>query len=123
MHPRQAALLTLAQRVAAKSKNSQGGAVLWKYTDAEGNDFYLESKKTTVKSPFSGKSFSAKPTKYTPSGVAKDMKDEAKAEKGMEKEALLSLAQHLGRMAKMAQDAAKEQEQEEQEEEEQEEQE
>lgn len=36
-------------------------AALWKYTDHEGRDFYLDEKKATLKSPYDGKVFSAKP--------------------------------------------------------------
>ena len=44
-------------------------------------DFYLPEKKTTVKSPYSGKSFSAKPEKFTMGDVGKELKTDAKAEK------------------------------------------
>lgn len=89
MHPRQLELYgaaqSLTEKTAAKKqtqdkKQGQGGAVvLWKYTDPDGNNFYLESKKTTIKSPFSGKSFSARPERHTPAQVGKEMKDEQKA--------------------------------------------
>jgi hypothetical protein len=90
MHPRQASLVAkaseLAEKTAAKQqagdkKRSQGGPLLWKYTDPEGKDFYLEEKKTTVKSPFSGKSFSTRPERFTPAQVGQDMKQEKREEK------------------------------------------
>ncbi len=91
MHPRQASILTqavdLADRTAATKKQSEdkkqglAQAILWKYTDPDGMTFYLEEKKTTVKSPFSGKSFSARPERHTPAQVGKEMKEEAKADK------------------------------------------
>ena len=83
MNSRQASILSqaseLLQRTAAKDPSpTPKAAVLWKYVDPEGNPFYLEVKKATIKSPFSGKSFSAKPTKHTPAQVGMDMKDEMK---------------------------------------------
>jgi len=100
MHPRQASVLVqateVADRIAAKKQSekkqglSSGGgglALLWKYTDPEGNTFYLEEKKMTIKSPYSGKSFSARPERHTPAQVGKEMKDEAKAEKAAPKTA------------------------------------
>jgi len=88
MHPRQASVLVqateVADRLAAKkqSEKKPGGPVLlWKYTDPDGSVFYLDEKKTTIKSPFSGKSFAARPERHTPAQVGKEMKDEAKADK------------------------------------------
>jgi hypothetical protein len=52
---------------------------LFKYTDEEGNNFYLPEKKTgTLKSPFSGKSFPAKPEKSSISDVSKGLKEDDK---------------------------------------------
>lgn len=84
MHPRQASLLvqveSLVEKTAAKGKS--GAPVLWLYTCPETNkDFYLPEKKTTVKSPFTGKSFSAKPQKSSLSEVGKELKEDAAAEK------------------------------------------
>lgn len=86
MHPRQANLLTqatnLAEKLAAKSKPqaaAPASMVLWKYVDADGKEFWLKEKRMTVKSPFSGKSFSAKPVRESPAGVGKDLRDEANA--------------------------------------------
>ena len=86
MHPRQASVSAEARALAARvsrragidSVQPSGAALLWKYQDAEGNVFYLETKKTTVKSPFSGKSFSARPERFTPAQVGKEMKEERK---------------------------------------------
>lgn len=86
MNPRQAQLFGAAQvltdRLAAKKQQGGGkqgqGVALWKYQDPEGNTFYLEEKKTTVKSPFSGKSFSARPVKHTPAQVGQEIKEENK---------------------------------------------
>jgi len=89
MHPKQASLLNHAaevmERFAAKKKESEkkqglGQVFWWKYTDPDGNIFYLEERKTTVKSPISGKSFSSRPIKFTPAQVSKEMKEDAKAE-------------------------------------------
>jgi hypothetical protein len=88
MHPRQASLLSQAQeitsRIAAKKKpTAVGGApVLWKYTCPEtSKDFYLPERKTTTRSPYTGKSFTAKPEKLQMSGVGKELKEDAKAAK------------------------------------------
>ena len=77
-----------ALKMAAKKKLSLSNApkaptqaILWKYEDPEGHIFYLEEKKTTIKSPFSGKSFSIRPTRHTPAQVGKDLKDEIKDSK------------------------------------------
>lgn len=84
MHPRQASLLAqvteLTEKTAAKrqSEKKPGPPILWKYTDPDGNNFYLEEKKVTIKSPYSGKSFSARPERHTPAQVGKEMKEEAK---------------------------------------------
>lgn len=83
MHQRQASLAAnaseIAARVAAKSVQSAapgGQAYLWKYADPDGKPFYLEEKKMTIKSPFSGKSFSAKPVKYNLMQVGKEIKED-----------------------------------------------
>ena len=82
MHPRQASLLNQASELIEKTaaepaKPKPGSApILWKYTDPESNVFYLEVKKMTVKSPFSGKSFTTRPERHTPQQVGKEMKEE-----------------------------------------------
>lgn len=92
MHPRQASVITqaadLADRLAAKKKPAEqkqqagakaGAPTLFKYTDPEtGQDFYLPEKRTTVKSPWSGKSLSVKPVKFNMGDVAKELKSDAK---------------------------------------------
>lgn len=92
MHPLQAQLLNrasaLLEKTAAKKPAAPPKApVLWKYTDPDGNVFYLEEKKTTVRSPFNGKSFTAKPVKHTPSQVGQDLKEEIQEGKKTKKAA------------------------------------
>ena len=71
-----------AQRILARADgllHKTAASALYKYTDGEGGDFYLQEKKTgTLKSPFSGKSFTAKPEKSSMSDVGKGLKDEDK---------------------------------------------
>jgi hypothetical protein len=68
----------LARAASIQSKIS--ATVLWKYTDEDGKDFYLSEKKVgTLKSPHTGKSFTAKPERSSLSDVGKELKeDEAK---------------------------------------------
>jgi hypothetical protein len=76
MHPRQAALLTRVREVNAKIAATP---VMWKYTDPDtGREFYLTERKTSVKSPWTGKAFSAKPEKLSLTNMVKDVKDENK---------------------------------------------
>lgn len=95
MHPRQAQLIAQAQNVVQKTAAKKSGApTLWKYTDPDGVDFYLTKKETgSIKSPYSGKSFPAKPEKFSLSDVGQEMKSDAKAEKAekSKKAALLDL--------------------------------
>jgi hypothetical protein len=77
MHPKQAELIERLNVVTASLKTA-APAVLYKYTDDDGNEFWLSVKKTTIKSPYTGKSFSAKPQKASPSAVAKDLKSDEK---------------------------------------------
>lgn len=76
MHPRQAALLNQSADLTEKLAAKAPGTVLWEYTDPDGNEFYLKVKLTTVKSPWTGKSFSAKPKKFTPAQVGQEMREE-----------------------------------------------
>ena len=81
MHPRQASVLAEVQAVVTRLAAAPvpiGPVLLWKYEDPEGNRFFLESKKTTIKSPFTGKSFAAHPERYTPSQVGRELKEERK---------------------------------------------
>jgi hypothetical protein len=72
----------LVEKTAAKGRGKSALPILWKYTDPDsGSDFYLTEKKVTVKSPYSGKSFSTKPEKFTMGDVSKELKGDAKAEK------------------------------------------
>lgn len=107
MHPRQASVLVEARAVlerigktAAAAPPPTGPAVLWKYQDPDGNKFYLELKKTTIKSPFSGKSFSVRPERYTPAQVGKELKDERKDQVKSARQELLDYVESLaGRTA------------------------
>jgi predicted transcriptional regulator with HTH domain len=63
--------------------NKISAVVLWKYTDEEGKDFYLSEKRVgTIKSPYSGKSFTPKPTKSSLSDVGKELKEDDAKVKG-----------------------------------------
>ena len=55
-------------------------AILWKYVDPDGKNFYLSERVTgAIKSPHTGKSFTPKPERQSLSEVAKDLKtDEVK---------------------------------------------
>ena len=85
MHPRQASLLVQAQELTEKTAKKKSGApILWKYTDPDtGSDFYLTEKKLTLKSPYSGKSFTTKPERFNMGDVTKELKTDAKAEKAV----------------------------------------
>ncbi len=76
MHPRQAALLNQSVDLTEKLAAKPPGTVLWEYTDPEGRAFYLKEKLLTVKSPWTGKSFTAKPKKFTPAQVGQEMREE-----------------------------------------------
>lgn len=67
----------------ASGMEKEAGVALWKYTDEEkGKDFYLKSRKTTVKSPWTGKAFTTKPIKATVGDVGKELKEEGAKVKG-----------------------------------------
>lgn len=100
MNPRQDRLLQITESLLAKTaakkkpknaeKPKRGGTNLWKYTCPETEkDFYLTEKKTTVRSPYTGKNFSAKPEKDTLSEVGKELKQDAAAAKNQSKKASL----------------------------------
>jgi hypothetical protein len=83
MHPRQASVLAQAKEVSARISGQAKEAaapVLWKYEDPEGHNFYLEEKKVSIRSPYTGKVFTAKPKRHTPAQVGQEMKEDAKAE-------------------------------------------
>lgn len=84
MHPRQAHLLNatveMVEKIAAKKPVALSAPILWKYVDPETNqEFFLTERKMTVRSPYSGKSFSAKPEKMTVPAIGKDLRDDAPA--------------------------------------------
>ena len=75
MHPRQASLIQQAKATLETLHTAAAPPSLWKYTCPEtGNEFWTKVKKTTIRSPFTGKNFSAKPDKDTVSEVSKDLK-------------------------------------------------
>jgi len=81
MHPRQAALLNRTRELSTKIAGQRQGAspVMWKYVDPDsGQEFYLTERKTSVKSPWTGKAFSAKPEKLSLTNMVKDVKEESK---------------------------------------------
>lgn len=84
MHPRQAPLADLAQSLVEKTADDKTAATsLWLYTCPETKqDFYLPKKMVSVHSPYTGKTFSAKPEKFSMGDVGKELKEDAKAEKG-----------------------------------------
>jgi hypothetical protein len=84
MHSRQASVLAQAQRVVARLEGriskEAASPILWKYEDntVEGSPkvFYLEEKKMPCKSPFTGKTISARPVKHNLAQVSKEMKED-----------------------------------------------
>lgn len=83
MHPRQANLLNdlseLIEKTAAKKPVGGGTPMLWKYTDPDSSqEFFLPLRLRTVRSPYSGKIFPAKPEKHTVPDVGKELRQEAK---------------------------------------------
>ncbi len=83
MHPGQKTLQARAGELmgkvaGGKKQEAAASPMLWKYTDPDGNEFWLKSKRMTVKSPFSGKSFAAKPQREPPSELGRDLREEAK---------------------------------------------
>jgi hypothetical protein len=68
---------------AASIQSKIAATVLWKYTDEDGKDFYLSDKKVgTLKSPYTGKSFTAKPERSSLSDVGKELKEDDAKVKG-----------------------------------------
>lgn len=66
-------------KTAAEAKGKTLPGTLWEYADEDGNKFYLPKKQPgALKSPFTGKTFTAKPTKNTLSDVSKDIKEQSK---------------------------------------------
>ena len=84
MYERQASLIERAQQVTGSIEDRTAAMNLWKYTCPETDkDFYLTEKKTTIRSPYTGKTFTSKPEKDTLGDVGKELKKDqaAKAEK------------------------------------------
>lgn len=80
MHPRQAKLIAGATEVAAKIEPKTALApVLWMYTPPDGAPFYLSDKVTTIKSPWSGRTFTVQYGKnlerINPSAVGQQLRD------------------------------------------------
>lgn len=75
MHPRQASLLTEIDRIDPEINKQAGGLYLWRYVDPDGMVFFLTERRMTVRSPYTGKSFSSKPQKVTAPQIAKDLKE------------------------------------------------
>lgn len=75
MNPSQKTLLkqadNLSKRLAATS--------LWKYTDPDtGKNFYLTEKVMTIRSPWTGKTFTTHPERSTLSDVGQELREESK---------------------------------------------
>ena len=73
MHQIQADLLSKAESLTSKVAAT---AILWKYTDPENRIFYLAEKLLTVRSPYSGKSFTTHPERYSLGDVGKELRAE-----------------------------------------------
>ena len=60
---------------AASLVEKTSAAILWKYVDPDGEVFYLEERRmSTTRSPFSGKSFTAKPVRQSLTDIAKELR-------------------------------------------------
>ena len=85
LHTRQANLLKSAEETIKKLSQTEktAGVVLWQYQDpTTGGEFYLTERLMTVRSPFTGKTFTTRPLKMTVSQVAKDLREEAMLPEG-----------------------------------------
>ena len=84
MHSRQASLLRKAEDTISNIHGAtpkQAGAALWKYVDPTGGEFFITavgSPIRTVHSPFTGKTFTAKPIKMTVSQLGGEVREEGK---------------------------------------------
>jgi len=75
MHPSQQTLLRQANDLSAKL----AATVLWKYVCPDsGKTFYLQEKVVTIRSPFTGKTFTTKPERESLGEVGKALREEAK---------------------------------------------
>lgn len=73
MHPTQQILLRQAENLAAKTSAT---TALWKYTDPDtGKVFYLTEKVMTIRSPWTGKTFTTRPEKSTLSDVGQELRE------------------------------------------------
>lgn len=72
MHPAQQTLLRQAESLNDKLG---GTSPMWKYVCPETNKtFYLTEKRMTIRSPFTGKTFTTRPERYTLSDVGKELR-------------------------------------------------
>lgn len=75
MHPTQKTLLKQAHAFEQKL----GATSLWKYTDPDtGKTFYLTERVMTIRSPWTGKTFTTHPEKSPLSDVGQELREEAK---------------------------------------------
>jgi hypothetical protein len=82
MHPRQASLIHQAQQTLEALDPRTAAAVTYKYTCPEtGKDFWTESKQTSIRSPWTGKTFTAKPQKSSLGDIGKEIKKDQEAAK------------------------------------------
>ncbi len=64
---------------AEKLEGKLAATPLWKYMDPDtGKPFYLMEKVMTIRSPFTGKTFSTRPERYSLSDVGQELREEAK---------------------------------------------
>lgn len=75
MHPTQKTLLQKANNLSTKLAATS----LWKYTDPDtGKSFYLTERVMTIRSPWTGKTFTTHPEKSTLSDVGQELREESK---------------------------------------------
>jgi hypothetical protein len=78
MHSSQQTLLRQANDLSAKL----AATVLWKYVCPDSSKtFYLQEKVVTIRSPFTGKTFTTKPERESLGEVGKALREESKADK------------------------------------------
>jgi hypothetical protein len=78
-------ILPILKRGIKTAEVHTAALVLWQYTDEDGKDFYLAEKKLgSIKSPYTGKTFTAKPSKFSMANVGKELKEDgAKAKNAL----------------------------------------
>jgi len=80
MHPRQANLIQGATKaVKATASKEAAMPILWKYTTPDGESFYLETRHMTIRSPWTGKTFTTRPVRMNPAQVGQAMKEDMRA--------------------------------------------